>query len=265
MPEPAGPHQPVILVDEVTGLPRDEGGPEFGQIGVDVPEGQAAGGTEIVAPPSAAGAEVAQTQFRSPIFDPSVPGPPVIDPNLFPQDPRENPLARVDPSVGRVGGKFGAMFSLQALRETLGTDRHIYEWKRMRSLSPCRSCQHGTEIFGVAELQTQTYTGLARRVLCARFEADVTNNAIVHCDGYERDDLKLAKPPIHDLERALRERFKLTAPPPDPYSEEEIHEEVAMIASATGRPVPPPIVPAGPLNGSGAGAAAGGSGGSRIW
>lgn len=148
-------------------------------------------------------------------------------PGFPPIEPGEGAFTHLQ-QPGSVSGQYGNAFELQQLRDAMGTDRYTYEAKRMRSKSPCRLCKHGSELWGVASMKSQTYTGIARRILCDRFKTDVTENMILKCDGFEDDEVKHEKPPIREVEKELRSQFKLTAPPPTRWDAEEAAEEVAV-------------------------------------
>lgn len=165
-----------------------------------------------------------------PVVDDSVPGPKPIEPG---------PDAYANLQIpGSLSGPYAQAFTLEQLRDATNTDRYVYEGRRIRSASPCRSCKNGSEIFGVAELKSQTFTGIARRILCDKFKTDVTSNAVISCGAYEADAAKLPVKPVKQIERELRQRFNLTAPPATRYDAEAEAEEADIIKQALGEVVP---------------------------
>lgn len=163
----------------------------------------------------------------SPTLDDSVHAPPIA-----PGDEAYEDLKQ--PGVIE-GSQYAAAFSLQQLREAQGTHKYVYEGLRIRSASPCRTCKNGSEYFGIAEAQSQTYTPIARRMVCNYYKADVTSNVILHCAAHEKDEKKISNfRLIKDIEHDLRSRFGLTAAPGTKWDAQADAEEREFTARALG-------------------------------
>ena len=171
----------------------------------------------------------------------AVSGEPVFDPavaeHASPIAPSDDAYAHVELPSTVPGSKFTPPFTpahdLDSLREQMGTARSIVEGKRIRSASPCRTCMHGTEHFGLPEMRSASYAHIGRRIACKKFDADMTTQTILLCDDYEQNPAKVANfKTLRQIEKELRAKYGLSSPPKTMFDDEDLAEEEAFTKRA---------------------------------